>query len=144
MNNLGYKLSIIFLALCAFLCVVLLFMLFYPIAVIKPNVQPYKVLTKVVSPGGKFVYQVDACKKADATATIQRRFVGDVIYFLPSQDGTVKPGCSKSNIEITVPDDVSPGKYYLDLVIEYRLNFLTSRIYYFDTESFLVATPSAK
>lgn len=133
-----YKISVLFLGITSILSIAILYLLFFPISVIEPQQQPYRVITKEVSVGKYFVYEVNACKNVDTTAMIQRQFVGDVIYSLPDQNGNIQMGCSKSKVSIKVPDDIPPGRYHLELTVTYKLNVFSERTYHFTTEEFNV------
>lgn len=144
-NNLLYygSLSVILLAI---LSVGYIFYLsIFPLEIIKPKTQPYKVLTPIVYQGEQLIYEIDACKFVEVTSNVSRRFVNGVVINLPSVNNNVKKGCFKSPTGVIVPKEVPPGTWYLQLDIEYKVNFLRTATYHFTTEKFLVkeATSSA-
>lgn len=115
------------------------YLYFIPVRVIVPNEQPYKVKTKQVRIGEQLVYVVDACKYKDVAATVARAFVEDSrqsIYPAISEVSRLKTGCGKTDVFMTVPPSVLPGKYYLQLDITYQVNFLREENYHFETETF--------
>lgn len=115
------------------------YLYFVPIRVITPNTQPYSVITKKVQIGDQLTYVVDACKFKDAPAVVSRSFVEagkKTIYPAISEVNRLKIGCNKSNVSITVPPILLPGRYYLQLDVTYRVNFLREENYHFETEEF--------
>lgn len=137
--HMNYKLSIIFLGISLFLFFFILVGLFYPVEVVRPNAQPYKVLTKKVVRGGQLVYQVDSCKYYDLSATVRRSFIHNgVQYPAIEADNHIRKGCGKTNVSITVPNYVPLGKNYIQLDVTYHVNFLHDTEYHFVTEEFVV------
>lgn len=111
---------------------------FWPITVIRPNVQPYKVVTEKVRVGSNFIYTVDACKFTDSPATVSRVFVDGIRYPSVTSTNNVKKGCNKTNVSIQVPNYVEPGIYHLELNVVYKINALRNDTYKFSTEGFEV------
>lgn len=133
-------LSTIFLGVIALFTIVILFLTFYPVEVIKPNVQPYKVLTKTVVRGNPVTYIVDACKGIDAVSTVYRQFVlkGGSVLMVPPITNNVPKGCNQTTVSVDVPKDALPGTYYMTLDITYKINVFQDRTYHFRTEDFTV------
>lgn len=141
-----YKLSLVLLAIVAGFSVVMLFLIFFPVTVIEPNTQPYKVLTDHVEAGRKLVYVVDACKWMDVQGEVKREVVVENVHYeLSPSEGYVPNGCKKTNVSVTIPDVIPAGKAYLVLTVTYPINVMRNEIYHFTTEKFdlLEATPSA-
>lgn len=116
------------------------YLLYYPEEVIKPNVQPYKVLNEnhQIKRGEELIYMVDACKDREITGLIDRRFVDGIIVSTPAQLGTVKKGCSQTPVSIQIPDKLALGVWHLELYLYYQVNPLRVEQYHFKTESFEV------
>lgn len=133
-----YKFSALALILSGVAIFTLFYILFWPVQVIKPNTIPYKVLTPIVKVGGDLVYQVDACKFIDSKATVYRSFVDGQRYPALISFNNIRKGCGITNVKIPVPNFVIPGKYHLELDIEYRINALKSVTYHFRTEEFYI------
>jgi hypothetical protein len=135
------KLATIVLMLSGLTVVVLLAALYWPVKVIVPKQQPYRVLTTQVKRGGNLVYTVDACKYFDTTATVSRVFVGvkdQIQYPALSSQTNVAVGCGKSNISTLVPLFLPKGTYYMVLYVSYHINFARDAQYTFKTDMFQV------
>lgn len=132
--------STIFLGVIALFTLVILFLTFYPVEVIKPNVQPYKVLTKTVVRGNPVTYVVNACKSVDATSVVYRSFIlkGGSILNVPPVFNNVPKGCKQTQVSVDVPKDAAPGVYYISLDITYKINVFQDKTYHFRTEDFTV------
>ena len=123
----------------AILIAYLFYALFWPVEVIEPQVQPYKVLTPVVRQGGELKYQVDICKYHDLPATIIRSFVIEgVSYYLPEGSSNVKVGCNKTDVLLDVPTVIPLGRGYLDIVTHYQINSYRTKSYHLKTDEFEV------
>lgn len=144
-NTFFYYAAMIVLVFATLFTMYLGYLLFYPVEVIKPNVQPYKVLTPVVYQGGILKYEINACKFVEVTALASRRLVDGVVINLPMTTNNVKKGCFKSPTQVVVPMEVPPGEWRLQLDIEYKINSFRSITYHFITQQFEVkeATDSA-
>lgn len=141
-----YKLSVVLLSVVSFFSVVMLLLLFYPVTITKPNVQPYKVITKNITTGGQLVYVVDACKYVDVESHVTRSFVNvATMTEYPAIQGqnNVGTGCHKTPVTAQVPLYIPAGVYYLQLDVVYKVNALQDKTYHFTTEDFTVATNSA-
>lgn len=116
------------------------YLLFWPIEVTKPNIQPYKILNAnhTVKRGEDLLYLVDACKDRDITGFIDRKFVDGIIISTPITLGTVKAGCSQTPISIQVPDKLATGTWHLELYLYYQVNPFRMEKYHFKTEDFTV------
>lgn len=110
----------------------------WPVTVIKPNIQPYKVATKKVKVGGQLVYMVNACKYYATTGIVTRTFADGVRYPALVSSGNVKPGCTNSKVSIIVPNYIVPGIYHLELSVQYQINPFRADTYQFYTENFTV------
>ena len=130
----------IILVLAIAMVVVAGFLAFVPVEVIKPNVQPYKVITKEVKQGDILIYEVDSCKFKSVPARIVRRFVDkdNTQYPQPPEDSNIIKGCSLSRIPVAVPFNMPAGKWYLDLEVAYKVNPLRTEYYNFKTDEFVI------
>lgn len=137
-NTFFYYAALVVLLSATLFSLYLGYLLFYPAEVIKPNTQPYKVLTPIVYQGGVLKYEINACKLIETTALVSRRFVDGVVINLPMTTNNVKKGCFKSPTQTVVPLEVPPGTWHLQLDIEYKINSFRSATYHFTTETFTV------
>lgn len=127
-----------FIIITALLMVSWIVIQVWPVTVMKPNVQPYKVVTKQVRVGGQLVYIVDACKYLTTTGIVTRTFADGVRYPSIITTGFVKPGCSSTKVSVLVPNYVVPGTYHLELSIQYQINPFRADTYQFTTDNFEV------
>lgn len=132
------KLSSLFLGGMILVSLIFLYLMFWPVEIIKPNVQPYKIQTPIVHIGGQVIYVIDACKYRETTAQVSRRFVNGVIFMLPPVTNNVPKGCFITPTSVTIPSEITPGTWYLQLDIEYKVNFLRTKSYHFKTDTFQV------
>lgn len=110
----------------------------WPVEVIVPTTQPYKVLTPQVKAGDSLIYIVDACKKMNASTTVVRRFVDHVVLSQPSEPSNIRVGCGQTEVTVVVPKLLTPGTWYLALDISYQINPFRSKEYHLRTEDFQV------
>lgn len=140
-SSIPYRLSIIFMAFSFFLLLGMLFMLYWPVTIIKPLEQPYKIKTPIVEVGGYVVYEVRACKYFDIAGFITRSFEDGALYPAISSSGNVKKGCAKSEVSVAIPNYIPPGVYHINLDASYQVNPIRTIIYHFKTEDFRVKKP---
>lgn len=111
----------------------------WPVEFIKPNVQPYKAITKEVRRGDIFIYEADLCKFKASSPTVVRRFVNDSIMLSqPVEITNVKAGCGKTHIPTEVPEIITPGVWHMELTITYEVNAFRNKVYRLKTEDFRV------
>lgn len=137
----SYRLSVFFLFISAAFCFFLFFDLFFPFTVIKPNRQPYKILTPVVKQGGELTYQIDSCKYIAVRSNVYRSFIqvpSNIEFPGIDEPNNIAVGCRKTNQTTLIPIYLPKGTYYLNLSVLYYLNFLRTINYNFTTEKFRV------
>ena len=118
---------------------IVMYIVFVPIEILYPNVQPYKVLTPVVERGGTLIYEVDACKLRSAVGFVTRTFViNNIEYKLISEKGQIRKGCNKMHVRVHVPDTLPVGEAYLAIDIAYELNPLRTIYYNLRTDRFII------
>lgn len=110
----------------------------YPFKTFETNIQPYKVITKVVQAGELLQYEADYCRLTTVTSTITRRFVNDLIYEMPPTNNQAPRGCYKDIISIKVPSELPPGKYHLSMIYVYSVSPLQKITRMAETEEFIV------
>jgi len=109
----------------------------WPVEVLKPIVQPYKVITKQVKQGGTLVYTVEACKLKNVSTLVVRRFVSErVVLYQPPESSNIRIGCLPVNIEVPVPKLASPGIWHLEIDVSYKVNPFRTKEYHLETEDF--------
>lgn len=135
-----YYISMVILVSAIAVVVVAGFLALMPVEVIKPNVQPYKVITKEVKQGGTLIYEVDSCKFKSVPARIVTRFVDKdgTRYPQPTEDSNVVVGCGKTRTTLAVPFNMPEGEWYLDLEVAYKVNPLRTEYYNFKTDEFVI------
>lgn len=116
------------------------YLAFKPVNVLRPSLQPYKVLTHYVTPGQLLIYEVDACKYKDIQGSILRRFVdkNNLVYPVASSQGNVPPGCHDTKVSLLVPSELHAGDWYLSLDVSYQVNPLRHESYHLRTETFTI------
>lgn len=133
----GYRLSLLFLLVISVFSIVLLIMIFWPIEIITPNIQPYKIINHQVRQGESLIYQVDACKYYDLVSMVRRQIIIDgVVYDLPLTQNNVQKGCGKTDVAVFISPALPTGHAYIELTIQYKVNALRDETYYFKTEGF--------
>lgn len=147
-NSKLYRLSIFLLGGAVFTFIVLMCFLYWPIKVISPQIQPYKVSTKTVKIGTSMTYQVNACKYIEVRGTITRNFVDskDVEFPGSTAFNAVSTGCHITAVTIPVPNYLPPETYHLKISVNYPFfNELRIVNYNYTTDTFKVieATESA-
>lgn len=123
-----------------FVLLCIIWLMFGPVKVMTVNTpEPIPVENKVVLPGERLEYYLDYCKYTPARATVYRALVdGQVITLQPTLGG-LPEGCHKTLISTTViPQTLNPGEYYLDVYLEYPVNFIRKESVHYRTEYFRV------
>lgn len=132
------KMMGILISIVSIFSLVMLWLLFIPIKVIEPQVQPYKLATKSVKAGESFTYIVDACKYMDVPAKISLVFVdieSRTQYPPVIEDSSIVTGCNQTRISRIVPPFLLAGRTYSPrLDITYKINALRDVIYHFKIE----------
>lgn len=105
---------------------------------------PIHVETPTLHAGDLLKYKLDYCKYTDAPATGRRLLVdGQQIPLTnPKVSSPLLKGCHIIEREVPIPNTVNPGRYYLDVEIDYDVNPVhIERVYYY-TEYFQVVEDS--
>jgi hypothetical protein len=131
-------LSYITILLAIALLMYFYYLMFWPVTVIKANVQPYKVITPIIKVGGNLTYQVDACKSTPLMASVIRTFEDDIAYPSITSSNNIPAGCHKTNVTIPVPLYIPPGKYYIKLDAVYQINAFRHIETHFKTDTFQI------
>lgn len=123
MSKLFFGVSIFSIFCSSALLVAALIVLLYPFQPIIPNVQPYKVITSTVKAGDFVEYTVDACKNMAIPAAAFRKLVPESgpERILGTEQTNLKPGCSKSEVDVLIPDNTPTGEYYLQISLTYQV-----------------------
>lgn len=113
---------------------------FTPVTIVKANVQPYKVITPVVNAGENMVYVANVCKYKEHVAIATRTFVDEqnVHYPLPAQASDVPAGCHDNKVIVPTLPTYHPGKWHIELDIQYQVNLFRTQSYHFKTETFTI------
>lgn len=104
------------------------------------------VITTTLHPGDPLQYYLNYCKYVDLTSTVYRTLVDGQIITLQTSQGTLPIGCDNNHIvsTVSVPETINPGRYYLSVSVDYKVNPIrtvrtTYRTQYFD----VVAKPQS-
>ena len=133
-----YKLSNIASISMIILLIVILYLAFYPIRVMKPNVQPYKINQSKIEAGETIYFTADYCKFRPLPARVNRSIVDTTVLYLAETTTNLETGCKKVNSPVLIPLNTPPGIYYIQSTLSYRLNPLHEVHYRLITEKFEV------
>lgn len=114
------------------------FWLFYPYKTTEFRDKIIKVENDTVKAGEEISYSVSYCKYTDVTPEISKTFVDGIIYVAPGAVSTTKKGCGVNKIHVTVPKNLPPGVYHLELSYRYKVNPVRTIIINTQTEKFTV------
>lgn len=106
--------------------------------VYKDPVYPVLNEGKTVEVGGILKYEVSYCKYSSVYPTVIKRYVDGLIYETPAGRGVVYEGCREQIIDNLVPSTLVPGKYKMEIIIEYQMNPVRKITYTNYTEEFTV------
>jgi hypothetical protein len=114
--------------------------LLYPYNPVTYKTIPYPVLNenKTATVGGILKYSVDYCKTTNIYPTVIKRYVDGLIYETPAGRGVVYKGCRVQVVDNLVPSTLIPGKYKMEVIIEYQMNPIRKIIYTNYTEEFTI------
>lgn len=104
--------------------------------------SPIYVKTPVLHPGDVLKYDLDYCKYTDVLPVSRRKLVdGQQIGLTGTGKGAgLLRGCHVIERDVTIPETINPGRYYLDVEVDYQVNmFHTERVYYY-TQYFQVVS----
>lgn len=117
------------------------FSLFWPVKTLTitnyEDNNPIKVATTTVERGQKLEYGLSYCKYTNLVSTVRRTLIdGQTITLTPTQ-GAFPLGCRTQLVTTTViPDTINPGRYYLDVIVEYQINPFRTEYIHYKTEYF--------
>jgi hypothetical protein len=111
-----------------------LYLVIYPVTIMKPNVQPYPINSPTVEVGETIYFTADYCKYKQIPATINRTLINNSIIFITEQHTNLPAGCNKQNVPVQVPLFTPPGEYYIQSVINYKVNALREKSYIMVTD----------
>ncbi len=142
MNNkekIIYRLSMIIIVFTLVLSGYIGYLLFYPFEPASLGNVPFPVENKIIKQGERVRYFVEYHKLMNVPARANHQLVNhvqinfsDVASFLPKGDYEVW------NHDITIPEFVSPGKYYLVITWTYKINPIREIVISSRTEEFEV------
>jgi hypothetical protein len=102
--------------------------------------QPAKILNegKVVKRGEIVSYELDYTKYDPVSARVRRQLENDRSVCLMEGSGVAKMGKNTTIVDVTIPPNIWPGKYYLHTYYEYDVNPIKTVKYDYKTEWFEV------
>lgn len=95
---------------------------------------PVYVETPVLHAGDLLTYELDYCKQTDIVPIARRQLIdGQTIPLTATSGGSgLALGCHKTTRSIEIPETVNPGRYYLNVYLDYRINpFRTETVRYY-------------
>ena len=117
---------------------VVTYWLIYPYQLLTFNDAVFPVVNKTVKSGGTLRYVSDYCKYTDASATVTRSFVNEIIFVTPTTITNRPTGCAVITVEIALPKELPIGTYHLSNTYTYEINPLRTVVIKEDTEEFKV------
>lgn len=117
--------------------------LFWPVQTLVINnyseKNPVPVITTEIEPGQALEYILDYCKYSTQPSVVHRNFIDGQIISLQDGEGKLPLGCHKTIVKTAiVPTTINPGKYYLDVRIDYEINKLRTIETHYHTTYFTV------
>ena len=114
--------------------------LYWPYKVVEVKNSPYPILNanKQVEVGTLLKHQVEYCKYVDLQSTTTRQFVNNLIFTMPDTVQNNELGCHTIVANTLVPMELPPGKYYLRIIKNYKVNPIRTITETFRTEEFEV------
>ena len=116
------------------------FWMLYPYKPIVYNDPVYPILNenKTATVGGILSYEVDYCKYTDIYPEVFKRYVDGIIYQTPPGRGIVYQGCRVQQVDNLVPTTLIPGKYKMEVIVDYQMNPIRHIIFTNYTEDFTI------
>ncbi len=111
---------------------------FYPYKVLEFKDPKFPIVSKTVKSGESINFVTNYCKLLDFSSTTTRAFVDSVIYYTLPITSNIKLGCNSTVVNVPVPLALSPGKYYIQNVYEYKVNPIRTIVTTHFTEEFEV------
>ena len=139
LRTIGYP--TLFIAACTMLYA--FYLVIFPLKTAYAVRQPFQVITKRVPLGGTFKYYVALCKYNNSQGIISRQLIGPEFRFLSSEPSNIPIGCNTAIRSVSIPSDITPGKYTVSITTVYRNNALHSTTNRFQTEAFEIFDPRA-
>lgn len=94
---------------------------------------------KLVKAGDTTYLIYSFCKNGKPQSAKVRRYLKDeLVYFLPTLESNVQPGCQDYRVPLDIPKNLPPDKYTYNVEIEYRVNPIKTNTYYFTSDEFVV------
>lgn len=139
-NKVAFIISMTIIGVAALFLIIAGFLAFMPVQIIKANRQPYIVTTPALKAGDPITYIADVCKYKDVSSLVTRTFVDEnnVHYPIPQQQSNIPSGCHQNKVIVPTLGNLHPGRWYMTLDVEYRVNILRSETYHFTTDTFVI------
>jgi len=122
MNKIFYILSWIAILSAIGITILVSFWYFYPYNIITFNTKKFSVQNKNVKQNEYLIYKSEYCKHMPLISQTSRSFVNGIIYTTPSTMTDRETGCHTVNVQVHVPPELPPGKYYLSVLYQYKVN----------------------
>jgi len=93
----------------------------------------------VAKPGDTVYLVYSFCKAGTPqTAKVKRYLKDELVYFLPTLDSNVQPGCQHYRVPLEIPRNLPPDTYTYNAEIEYKVNPIKTETYYFTSDKFII------
>ena len=138
-----YWIALGVLVLLGSILVVINIWLFWPYKTLEivgySDQKPLKVQNAVIYPGKPIEYELNYCKYTSLSSVVRRTMVDGQVITLLDTPGRLPKGCHKALVKTAVvPETINPGRYYLDVLIDYRVNPIRTETVHYRTEYFEV------
>lgn len=117
------------------------YLIFWPMRTLETENPVLPVITHQVKRGQALVYKVQYCRYDLVGGTIYRTLYGvnnDNVYPLAPVNTVTYPGCRTANVYLMIPTSLTPGTYYVDILVKIQVNMLRQQVLETRTQNFEV------
>ena len=132
-----YNFMMLMLAVCFALVLFMFYWLLRPYNILDIK-EPMAVENKVIEAGKQVEYEIDYCKYMDLEARIIKNIYNGSGRTLEIITTRAEAGCAVGHGRVTIPADVEPGEYHIQLIFTYYPNPIRKVEYTHQTEKFVV------
>ena len=114
----------------------------YPYRVLQVNNLPYPVLSPFVEPGKELVLHADYCKFMNVPAYFSVTYIsipgGALTFTQETLVSNAPVGCAEKDLHIAIPQEISEGRYRVELNVRYSVNEFRDVSYTLPSREFTV------
>ena len=120
--------------------VCLIWMMFAPVQILEVKNNPMPLTKDILKRGESIPFVLDYCRPEGMNAyTVTPQIINGVVITLESFNSVLEPGCHKVISNTTrIPEELTPGKYHVHFIVEYRVNALRTEVLRYETQIFTV------